>query len=118
MHSRPQAGSRRSPRPRAAVCQVTDGGSPARETGDVADSTGDGTTLRLALGMRGGVSLAVWIGGAASELDALRAAAHDPSSSAAGLLALGGYTGVQIDVLSGGRAGGADGGPAASGEDR
>ena len=43
------------------------------------EGTGDGTTLRLALGMRGGVSLAVWIGGAASELDALRArAAHPP----------------------------------------
>jgi len=67
----------------------------------VADGTGDGTTLRLALGMRGGVSLAVWIGGATSELDSLRAAAHDPSSSSAGLLALGGYTGVQIDVMSG-----------------
>ena len=72
----------------------------------MADATGDGTTLRLALGMRGGVSLAVWIGGAASELDALRAAAHDPSSSSAELLALGGYTGVQIDVMSGASAGG------------
>src|SRR6478752_5625203 len=91
--------------PTAAVCQVTLGG-PGRETHDVTDGTGDGTTLRLALGMRGGVSLAVWIGGAASELDSLRAAAHDPSSSSAELLALGGYTGVQIDVMSGASAGG------------
>jgi hypothetical protein len=27
------------------------------------------TELRLALGMRGGVSLAVWIGGACAEID-------------------------------------------------
>jgi len=41
----------------------------------VTAGAGNGTTLRLALGMRGGVSLAVWIGGAAAELDefALRA---------------------------------------------
>jgi hypothetical protein len=31
-----------------------------------------GTELRLALGMRGGVSLAVWIGGAVAEIDRLR----------------------------------------------
>src|SRR6476659_2814254 len=52
--------------PTAAVCQVTLGG-PGRETHAVADGTGDGTTL---------------------------------------LLALGGYTGVQIDVMSGASAGG------------
>ena len=32
-------------------------------------------TLRLALAMRGGVSLAVWIGGAVAEIDVLRRAA-------------------------------------------
>lgn len=31
--------------------------------------------LRIALAMRGGVSLAVWMGGACSEVDALRSAA-------------------------------------------
>jgi hypothetical protein len=30
--------------------------------------------LRLALGMRGGVSLAIWIGGACSEIDRVRRA--------------------------------------------
>src|SRR4051812_50225319 len=33
--------------------------------------------LRLALGMRGGVSLAVWMGGACSEIDRLRRALQD-----------------------------------------
>ena len=70
------------------------------------EGTGDGTTLRLALEIRGGVSLAVWIGGAASELDALRGAPHIPPAFYADLLALGGYTGVQIDVMSGASAGG------------
>src|SRR3954454_15791472 len=56
--------------------------------------------------MRGGVSLAVWIGGAASELDALRGAPRIAPAFYADLLALGGYTGVQIDVMSGASAGG------------
>jgi hypothetical protein len=37
--------------------------------------------LRLALAMRGGVSLAVWIGGACAEIDALRRAASGPQRS-------------------------------------
>ena len=40
----------------------------ARETGSV----GSQRELRLALGMRGGVSLSVWIGGACAEVDELR----------------------------------------------
>ena len=67
-------------------------GSPTREV-----ATADGDQLRLALAMRGGVSLAVWIGGAVAEIDQLRrsslhadevtrrvlpASAADPSQSA------------------------------------
>ncbi|MEO5902016.1 MAG: patatin-like protein [Ilumatobacteraceae bacterium] len=95
------------------------------------EGAGNGTTLRLALGMRGGVSLAVWIGGAAAELDELRCAPYGSDASDAGgdgadaggaddlhrsgdiggayyraLLGLGGYSGVQIDVMSGASAGG------------
>ena len=75
-------------------------------------------TLRLALAMRGGVSLAVWIGGAVSEIDALRLA--NPGASEADgygghpgpyndLLQLAGYGGVEVDILSGASAGGLNG---------
>ncbi|MGX5358326.1 DUF3376 domain-containing protein [Kocuria sp. KH4] len=89
-----------------------------------------GRTLRIALAMRGGVSLAVWIGGAVAELDLLRrirlhrdpagglhalllqpSAAPDPHTAErarvyAGLLADAGYDRVEFDLLAGASAGG------------
>lgn len=77
--------------------------------------------LRLALAMRGGVSLAVWIGGAVAEIDLLRRAAAreraglDPVGDAATvdrartylrLLHAAGYDDVTVDVLAGASAGG------------
>lgn len=74
--------------------------------------------------MRGGVSLAVWIGGAVAELDVLRrsrpgvagplplggnpddAAVAARSRIYADLLAVAGYSAVEIDVLAGASAGG------------
>jgi hypothetical protein len=71
--------------------------------------------LRLALGMRGGVSLAVWMGGACSEVDLLRRALDsrgdgtpapgtDPTYRA--LLKAAGYGSVAVDVVAGASAGG------------
>ncbi len=92
-----------------------------------------GRTLRLALAMRGGVSLAVWIGGAVAELDLLRrirlhrdggGALHayllHPSTTPdprleeraavyARLLADAGYDRVELDLLAGASAGGLNG---------
>ncbi|MET0143278.1 MAG: DUF3376 domain-containing protein [Ilumatobacteraceae bacterium] len=74
--------------------------------------------LRLAISMRGGVSLAVWIGGALAEIDVLRrscptngvTASTDPNAPIYKLLLkLAGYTSVQVDVLSGASAGGLNG---------
>jgi patatin-related protein len=89
--------------------------------------------LRLALAMRGGVSLAVWIGGACAEIDALRRAGSGPqrpevTSWLAGeavrvpsesdqdaarmyqvLVRAAGFEGVTIDVISGASAGGLNG---------
>ncbi|MGQ1836987.1 DUF3376 domain-containing protein [Kocuria turfanensis] len=89
-----------------------------------------GRTLRFALAMRGGVSLAVWIGGAVAELDLLRririhrdpagglhavllqpSAQPDPHTAErarvyAGLLADAGYDRVEFDLLAGASAGG------------
>lgn len=56
--------------------------------------------------MRGGVSLAVWIGGAVAELDDLRRAEPAESHFYDKLLAVGGYNSVEIDVMSGASAGG------------
>ncbi|MER7461312.1 DUF3376 domain-containing protein [Streptomyces sp. NPDC097981] len=71
------------------------------------------TELRLALAMRGGVSLAVWMGGACCETAALRAAAgQQPAPEAGlytGLLDACGYEDVDIDVLVGTSAGGLNG---------
>jgi patatin-related protein len=64
------------------------------------------TTLRLALGLRGGVSLAVWIGGAVAELDDLRRADPAAAHYYDRLLAVGRYSSVEIDVMSGASAGG------------
>jgi patatin-related protein len=83
-------------------------------------------TLRLALAMRGGVSLAVWIGGAVAELDLFRRACNAPGNSPQDftlparensrhherallyreLLATTKYERVQIDILAGASAGG------------
>jgi predicted acylesterase/phospholipase RssA len=63
--------------------------------------------LRLALAMRGGVSLAVWIGGAVSEIERMRRDSH-PTYQA--LLNLAGYRPqVIVDVLTGASAGGLNG---------
>ncbi|MGX2997347.1 DUF3376 domain-containing protein [Streptomyces sp. JNUCC 64] len=68
--------------------------------------------LRLALAMRGGVSLAVWMGGACQEMAALRDAAptaspeEPPSDFYAGLLRYCDYERAEIDVLAGTSAGG------------
>ncbi|HZB72394.1 MAG TPA: patatin-like phospholipase family protein, partial [Acidimicrobiales bacterium] len=58
--------------------------------------------LRLALAMRGGVSLAVWIGGSCAEIDELRRGAGfwGPLTEAAG------YSAVVVDVMAGASAGG------------
>jgi hypothetical protein len=68
-----------------------------------------GTELRLAMGMRGGVSLAVWMGGACSEVDRLRHALDDDPADHPvyrRLLEAGGHTSVAVDVLAGASAGG------------
>ena len=58
--------------------------------------------LRLALGMRGGVSLAVWMGGACSEIDRLRRALQDGGDPVYGaLLRANGYGSVAVDVVAG-----------------
>lgn len=64
------------------------------------------TTLRLALGMRGGVSLAVWIGGGVAELDHFRHASGNGTDYYSKLLAVGRYDCVEVDVMSGASAGG------------
>ncbi len=71
--------------------------------------------LRLALSMRGGVSLAVWIGGAVAEIEALRTAvgagddATGPGAVYRRLAGLARYEKVTVDVLSGASAGGLNG---------
>jgi patatin-related protein len=68
--------------------------------------TTPGRELRLALGMRGGVSLAVWIGGACAEIDELRRAAPGDRSFWKTQLQGAGYTSVDVDVMAGASAGG------------
>lgn len=76
-------------------------------------------TLRLALAMRGGVSLAVWIGGAVAEIDLFRRACNemdigdDPTGQRhvradvyRELIAKTRYKRVEIDILAGASAGG------------
>lgn len=67
--------------------------------------------LRLALAMRGGVSLAVWIGGACAEIDGLERAASGEESSGfwSTLVAHSGYDRVVVDVIAGASAGGLNG---------
>ena len=60
--------------------------------------------LRLALAMRGGVSLAVWIGGAVSEIDLARRAAREGAEGHdfwPQLLGVSDYERVVVDVLAG-----------------
>jgi hypothetical protein len=68
--------------------------------------TKSGRELRLALGMRGGVSLAVWIGGACAEIDELRRAGPGDGSFWTGQLGGAGYHSVNVDVMAGASAGG------------
>ncbi len=56
-------------------------------------------TLRLAVGMRGGVSLAGWIGGAVAELEHLRNARADGTGFYSDLLRIGRYDRVELDVM-------------------
>ncbi|MEU4300119.1 patatin-like phospholipase family protein [Kitasatospora aureofaciens] len=88
-------------------------------------SSGDaqGTEIRLALVMNGGVSLAVWMAGVTHEIDLLRRASHvDPQVSANGVsqhdmpvfkiwqrLAGETHKNVRVDVISGTSAGGLNG---------
>ena len=59
--------------------------------------------LRLALAMSGGVSLAVWIGGACSEIELL---CRDTDEFWQSMRELSGHDGIVVDVLSGASAGG------------
>ena len=75
-----------------------------------------GQRLRLALSLRGGVSLAVWIGGAVRELDLARRSvgARSEATGSTGtdaefyqrLATLVGYRGIDVDVMAGASAGG------------
>lgn len=65
--------------------------------------------LRLGLAMRGGVSLAVWIGGACAEIDFLRRSSLSVGSFYERCLDFAHYDRVSIDVLSGASAGGLNG---------
>jgi patatin-related protein len=74
--------------------------------------------LRIALSMRGGVSLAVWIGGAVEEIDRLtrsKAQRHDPAKPLgptgfySALLEMAGYSRAALDVITGASAGGLNG---------
>ena len=83
------------------------------------ERTNEAEELRLALSMRGGVSLAVWIGGAVAEIEAMRAASGGgmaPSLPITGtgavyarLLSQARYDHVTVDILTGASAGGLNG---------
>jgi patatin-related protein len=67
----------------------------------------DKPELRIALGMRGGVSLAVWMGGACSEIDRFRRALDAGDAPIyRDVLAGSGYGSVAVDVVAGASAGG------------
>jgi patatin-related protein len=97
----------------------------ASDSGRGPHSARRGRTLRLALAMRGGVSLAVWIGGAVAELDLFRRSCNEAGPAAEyepytgehkqhrvrgllyrQLLANTKYDKVEIDILAGASAGG------------
>jgi patatin-related protein len=67
--------------------------------------------LRLALAMRGGVSLAIWIGGACAEVEALRLSAGGDNATEfyRELLSSAGFDAVTVDIVSGASAGGLNG---------
>ncbi|HEX6076607.1 MAG TPA: DUF3376 domain-containing protein [Micromonosporaceae bacterium] len=65
--------------------------------------------LRIAVAMRGGVSLAVWMGGACSEIVQFRDATPGDGTPYAKLLQILGYDKVTVDVISGTSAGGLNG---------
>jgi predicted acylesterase/phospholipase RssA len=62
--------------------------------------------LRIAVAMRGGVSLAVWMGGACSEIVRLRNASPDGDDPYSRLIRILGYDQVTVDVIAGTSAGG------------
>jgi patatin-related protein len=64
--------------------------------------------LRLALAVRGGASMAVWISGAVAEVERLRRALDDPERPDpwGALARIAGYDEVSVDVLAGTSAGG------------
>ena len=64
------------------------------------------TSLRLALALKGGVSLAVWMGGACREIAELM---RGMDGAYAPYLRSAGYTHVDVDVISGSSAGGLNG---------
>lgn len=65
----------------------------------------DGSVLRLAIAMRGGVSLAVWIGGALGEIDRVRRA--NAGDELVGLLLdVTRFDRLEVDILAGASAGG------------
>lgn len=86
-----------------------------RTAGGTWGTDGEERELRLALAMRGGVSLAVWIGGACAEIDELRrarsssVAPEDRDPFWSDLTRACGYSRVSVDVLSGASAGGLNG---------
>ena len=65
--------------------------------------------LRIAVAMRGGVSLAVWMGGACSEIVRLRNARPGGADPYSQLLDILGYKTVTVDIISGSSAGGLNG---------
>jgi predicted acylesterase/phospholipase RssA len=65
--------------------------------------------LRLALGMRGGVSLAVWIGGACAEIDELRRTRGGGAEFWSTCLEESAFDRVVVDVMAGASAGGLNG---------
>ncbi|UOE42535.1 DUF3376 domain-containing protein [Agromyces larvae] len=130
------AASPRRERRRVRVVFLPPGRSIAQECAAIRARTGHEPlpsatrTLRIALAMRGGVSLAVWIGGVAAEVDLLRrirlvdvgdetwaivpcSRGAEPSPAIerrvaeyAALLDLAGYDRVEVDLLAGASAGG------------
>ncbi|WP_406692630.1 patatin-like protein [Saccharopolyspora sp. ID03-671] len=67
----------------------------------------DGDELRLALAMRGGASMAVWIGGAVAEVNRFRESLESESDHPWAVLArAAGYRSASVDVLAGASAGG------------
>src|SRR6478609_672837 len=100
-------------------------GAQAYDLASSPAAAGQYKTLRLALAMRGGVSLAVWIGGAVAELDLFRRACNSPlgidgypvcaaesdeqyerAKIYADLLRKTQFENVEIDILAGASAGG------------